>query len=175
MEDECEEMEQRLHDARMARKGAEAAELARLKSVNAALLAACETEQKVFWVEWTDGVRCAQWTESIDKADRFVERLKEASFTPTLVAAPPLGKGGTLWDVCPACKQPWDSSIIPPPRVSIGIRCACCCQNDTEKPLTLFEAAQQLVTACKKLPASDGRLIGLLPLIDRVEAAMARK
>lgn len=42
MEDECEDMEQRLHDARMTRKDAEAAELARLKSVNADLLAACE-------------------------------------------------------------------------------------------------------------------------------------
>lgn len=42
MEDESEDREQRLHDARMARKDAEAAVLAKLKSDNADLLAACE-------------------------------------------------------------------------------------------------------------------------------------
>lgn len=29
-----------------------------------------------------------------------------------------------------------------------------------------------LVEACKRLPANDGRLIGLLPLVERAEAAI---
>ena len=28
---------------------------------------------------------------------------------------------------CPACKRPHDSTRIPPPRVPMDIRCACCC------------------------------------------------
>lgn len=31
-------------------------------------------------------------------------------------------------DPCPACGQPWDKTKIPPPRVPLDIRCACCCQ-----------------------------------------------
>lgn len=42
MEDESEDREQRLHDARMARKDAETAELAKLKGDNADLLAALD-------------------------------------------------------------------------------------------------------------------------------------
>ncbi len=30
---------------------------------------------------------------------------------------------------CPACGQPWDATKIPPPRVPLSIRCACCCQD----------------------------------------------
>jgi hypothetical protein len=29
---------------------------------------------------------------------------------------------------CPACGRPHDVTRIPPPRVPLGIRCACCCQ-----------------------------------------------
>jgi len=28
---------------------------------------------------------------------------------------------------CPACGQPHDPTYIPPPRVPLGISCACCC------------------------------------------------
>lgn len=30
---------------------------------------------------------------------------------------------------CPACGRPHDPSRIPPPRVPLTIRCACCCQD----------------------------------------------
>jgi hypothetical protein len=29
---------------------------------------------------------------------------------------------------CPACTRLWDPTVIPPPRVPLDIRCACCCQ-----------------------------------------------
>lgn len=29
---------------------------------------------------------------------------------------------------CPACGRPYDTRRIPPPRVPLDIRCACCCQ-----------------------------------------------
>jgi hypothetical protein len=30
--------------------------------------------------------------------------------------------------LCPACGQPYNPNHIPPPRVPLNIRCACCCQ-----------------------------------------------
>lgn len=30
--------------------------------------------------------------------------------------------------LCPACRRPWNPAVIPPPRVPLNIRCACCCQ-----------------------------------------------
>ena len=29
---------------------------------------------------------------------------------------------------CPACGRHYDRSVVPPPRVPLDIRCACCCQ-----------------------------------------------
>lgn len=29
---------------------------------------------------------------------------------------------------CPACGRAYEPSLIPPPRVPLDIRCACCCQ-----------------------------------------------
>lgn len=34
----------------------------------------------------------------------------------------------TRYAPCPACKQLYDTTRIPPPRVPLNIRCACCCQ-----------------------------------------------
>jgi len=39
--------------------------------------------------------------------------------------------------------------------------------------LAVVEALKELTQACKKLPASDGRAIGLIPIIDRAENALA--
>lgn len=50
---------------------------------------------------------------------------------------------------CPACGRPYDTSFIPPPRVPIGISCACCCQD-------LYTLGQKIALANAMRDAAAG-------------------
>lgn len=57
--------------------------------------------------------------------EAYDDELREG-FGQPLPEAEPLAT--PRWVQCPACREIYDASIIPPPLVSLTIRCACCCQ-----------------------------------------------